>query len=234
MIGRVGNDAFGIRLRENLSAFGVDVRQVGVDPDVGSGMSVALVQGDGDYGAVIVSGSNLGLAPEAVPTQWASLGGARVLAVQGEISEPANIAVSAAARSSGALVILNAAPARTISGALLDQVDVLVVNRVEASMLTNKRVSSREEAFAVAPRLQSGRQTVIITLGGDGLVLHPAEGEPSWIAPTTVRVVSTHGAGDCFIGTLAARLAAGDSVSCSASAASVAAARLVGGLTSDP
>jgi ribokinase len=234
MIGCVGNDSFGKRLRENLAAFGVDASRVGVDLDVGSGMSVALVQDDGDYGAVIVSGSNLRIAPEGLVAQWAALGGARVLMVQNEISEPANIAVSAAARSSGALVILNAAPARFLSKHLLDQVDILVVNRLEASMLTNETVSSREQAFAAARRLQSGRRTVVVTLGGDGLVFHPPEGEPSWIAPTTVRVVSTHGAGDCFIGTLAARIAAGVSVACAASVASVAAARLVGRLDGAP
>jgi ribokinase len=73
-----------------------------------------------------------------------------------------------------------------------------------------------------------------VTLGGDGLVLHPAAGEPTWIAPTTVRVVSTHGAGDCFIGTFAARIAAGDSVSRAANAASLAAARFVGRLEGEP
>jgi ribokinase len=234
MIGRVGNDPFGMRLRENLAASGVDRSEVGVDLDVGSGMSVALVRDDGDYGAVIVSGSNLCIAPESLVTQWVALGRARVLTVQNEIPEPANIAISVAARSSGALVVLNAAPARTISNDLLDQVDILVVNRLEASMLANETVSTRREAFAVARRLQSGRRTVVVTLGGDGLVLYPAEGEPTWVAPTTVQVVSTHGAGDCFIGTLAARIAAGDSVFRAAGAASVAAARLVGRLDGEP
>jgi len=113
---------------------------------------------------------------------------------------------------------------------LLDQVGVLAVNGLEASMLTNETVSSREDAFVAARRLPSGRRTVIVTLGGDGLVLRPAEGAPTWIAPTMVRVGSTHGAG----GTLAARLAAGDSMSRAASAASVAAARLVGRLDGEP
>ena len=61
-IGRVGDDAFGRRLRENLVGAGVDVAEVCVDPQAGSGMSAAILQDDGDYGAVIVSGANLNLS----------------------------------------------------------------------------------------------------------------------------------------------------------------------------
>jgi ribokinase len=234
MIGRVGDDAFGSRLRANLEEAGVDAREVAVDRDTGSGMSAAIVRNDGDYGAVIVSGANLNIPAGTLEDRWRALGGARVLALQNEVPEAVDIAAAAAARASGATVVLNAAPARPMPRRLLDLVHVLVVNRVEAGMLTGESVTNRAEALGAASRLGLDRVAVIVTLGGDGLVVLPEGGEGRWIAPMSVSVVSTHGAGDCFVGTLAARLAAGDQLQQAAETASVAAARFVGQLDAAP
>lgn len=228
MIGRVGDDAFGRRLLENLAEAGVDASQVRVDAEVGSGMSAAIVQDDGDYGAVIVSGANLRNSPAALDGQWKALGGARVLVLQNEVPEIVNFAAAEAARAYGASVVLNAAPARAMSQGLLDIVDVLVVNRIEAEMLVGNSVDGRDRAFDAAKSLQSGRRGVIVTLGGDGLVVLSAGTEPVWIAPKPVQVVSTHGAGDCFVGTLSARMAVGETIQQAAQAANAAAARFVG------
>src|SRR4051794_25815820 len=55
MVGRVGNDDFGRRLLHYLKDAGVDAEHVRTDPEAGSGMSVAIIDAEGDYGAVIVS-----------------------------------------------------------------------------------------------------------------------------------------------------------------------------------
>ena len=70
MIGRVGEDDFGRRLLANLDRFQIDRIAVGKDESAGSGMSVAIVDAQGDYGAVIVSGANLKLRPEAAARGW--------------------------------------------------------------------------------------------------------------------------------------------------------------------
>ena len=227
-IGRVGDDAFGRRLLQNLTDAGVDATQVAVDRQTGSGVSAAIVQDDGEYGAVIVSGANLMIPAERLSHQWRALGRARVLVLQNEVPEPVNLAAASAARESGAIVVLNAAPARTMQTAMLDFVDILVVNRVEAAMLTGLPVTGLQDAVAAARRLGTDSRAAIITLGGDGLVLHSGEAEPAWIAPYPVRVVSTHGAGDCFVGAMTASLAAGASLRDSAETANRAAASFVG------
>jgi len=56
MISRVGNDGFAEVLMQNLRSGGVDSTAIAVDPTTGTGMSVAILKDDGDYGAVIVSG----------------------------------------------------------------------------------------------------------------------------------------------------------------------------------
>ena len=229
MIGRVGADAFGDRLRANLAARGVDASCVMVDKAGGSGISAAIVRDDGEYGAVIVSGANLALDAQTADRHWRALGGARVLVLQNEIPELANIAAARAARAMGARVLLNAAPMRGMSAALLDLVDVLVVNRIEAEALAGHPVRDAAAAQAAAPKLGAGARDVIVTLGGAGVVAQRRGQAPFFIAPIPVRVASTHGAGDCFVGALAARLAAGADLLAASIAANAAAAAFVEG-----
>ena len=140
-------------------------------------MSAAIVRADGNYGAVIVSGSNLRIDPESVGSQWRELGGASTLVLQNEVPEMVSVAAARAARADGSLVILNAAPARPMSADLLDCVDLLIVNRIEAEMLTGKTVQQRAGAFTAMYDLRKPGRAVIITLGAEGLVVQAAGGE---------------------------------------------------------
>jgi ribokinase len=227
MIGRVGRDAFGDQLLASLDAAGVDRTHVAVDAAQGSGMSVAIVNPEGGYGAVIVSGANLATGPATLAASFAPLGAPRVLVLQNEIPDPVNIAAARAARAQGARVILNAAPARPCAPDLLECVDVLVLNRVEAAQLAAIAVEHVADAIQATKQLLADRRAVIVTLGEAGLVLAEPDAAPAHIAAEPVRVVSTHGAGDCFVGTLAAHLAAGATLAESCRAANSAAARHV-------
>ena len=230
MIGCVGDDDFGRTLTANLAVNSINIDHVSVDADHGTGMSVAIVERSGEYGAVIVSGSNLALSPEKAAEAWQALGGANVLIVQNEIPEAVNIAVARAAKISGGQVVLNAAPARAISETLLDLVDVLVVNRVEAEMMSGMVVSDKISALNALLRLARPGQDVIITLGGLGLVLQTKTKTTHFIEPHKILVKSTHGAGDCFIGVLANALAHGADISTACTDANRSAAKFVSGV----
>jgi ribokinase len=132
-----------------------------------------------------------------------------VLVLQNEVPPAVNIAAARVGRDAGAIVLLNAAPARKLGSDLLDLVDVLVVNRIEAEMISGLPVADRASAIAALPALGSGERTVIVTLGAGGLVLAEPGAAPVEISALAVTVVSTHGAGDCFVGALAGRLAKG-------------------------
>ena len=209
MIGRIGHDDFGTRLIESLDQARVDRSQISVDPTTGSGMSVAILESSGNYGAVIVSGSNLKLDPSDACQSWEALGGGKLLILQNEVPEPINIALVRLARKQGAAVILNAAPARPMASELLDQIDILVINRVEAAMLAGISVENLADASKAAAKLTGETRDVIVTLGGDGLLLLKRNGAETAVLAEKVDVVSTHGAGDSFIGALAAKLASG-------------------------
>ncbi len=212
MIGRIGRDGFGQMLLANLERAHVDVSNVAADPSLGSGMSVAILQDNGDYGAVIVSGSNAAIDVETMPSQWRALGGAKVLVLQNEVPHAVNVAAAQAAQGDGATVVLNAAPARQLSGDLLDLVDVLIVNRVEAEVMSGMPVHDRTSAIASIPALGAHVRSVVVTLGGEGLVVGSEKSAVVEIEALPVKVTSTHGAGDCFVGVLAARLAGGASL----------------------
>ena len=233
MIGRVGTDDLGEALLANLISNSVNTDHVSRDPLAGTGMSVAIVETTGDYGAVIVSGSNLSLSPDAIAISWQALGGAKVLILQNEIREVANIAAAKAAKSAGATVVLNAAPMRQLSNELLSRVDLLVVNRIEAEMMNGNAVSDKVSAFAALRKLRAKSRDVIITLGGQGLVYCVRDQSPQFIKPHKVTVKSTHGAGDSFVGALAHRLAAGADHASACAYANWVAANFVAGRESN-
>lgn len=221
--GAVGADEFGATLRANLLAAGVDATHLETDPSQGSGMSVAIEEEGGEYGAVVVSGANRGIAAVGLAARWAPLWEARVLLLQNEVPEAVNLSAARAAKARGATVVLNAAPARVASEAMSALVDVLVVNRVEARMLTG------EEGEAALPGLAALGRDVVLTMGAEGLWVQPAGGAAEFVPAVPVEARSSHGAGDAFCGTLGARLAAGDGLREACRAGAEAAARFVAG-----
>jgi len=229
MIGCIGEDDFGQTLCSNLQANKVNIEQISVDPKIGSGISVAIIDRSGEYGAVIVSGSNLKLLPEKASDSWHDLGGASILILQNEIPELVNIGVARAAKVRGSRLILNAAPVREMSQELLSLVDVLVVNRIEAEMLCGAPVTDVISATAAMPKLTNPSRDVVITLGGAGVVYSERGREPQFISPVKVIVKSTHGAGDCFVGALAFGLARSMGLGAACQHANQIAAKFVAG-----
>ena len=223
MLGAVGADDFGPYLREGLTAAGVDDRFVATVPQ-GSGMSVAIMDAAGDYAATIVSGANLAVSLPEDPALWQDVA---LVVLQNEMPETSNIAVAQVARARGIPVLLNAAPARELSPAFAALVDILVVNAVEAEMMGAGHVCCLASAARAAETLAQRFDTIVVTAGGHGLAAWTSDDQSFALAAEKVTVVSTHGAGDAFIGALAASLVAGAGFEAACSAASRAAARHV-------
>ncbi|WP_300061521.1 PfkB family carbohydrate kinase [uncultured Roseobacter sp.] len=179
--GRTGVDGFGAALRATLTESGVETRQLQDDPGP-SGMSAAIVDAQGEYGAVIVSAANLNIDAARIHVPE----GTALVLLQNEIPEEVNLTVARSARAAGARVWLNAGPARPLPPALTDALDLLIVNRVEAAAYSDLAV----------PKLE--------TRGADGVMFEDT------LAPGyAVDVISTHGAGDVFVGALAADVTRG-------------------------
>jgi ribokinase len=181
--GRAGSDFFGDMIRETLAASGMGLSQLQRD-DGPSGMSAAIVDANGEYGAVIVSAANLNIAAHEV----AMPEGTSLVLLQNEIPDDVNLAVALKAKASGAKVWLNAAPAREISNGLVEVIDLLIVNKVEA------------EFYAGAGFVLN----LLKTLGAEGVSYNGVQ-----YSGFPVDVVSTHGAGDMFVGALASQVVCG-------------------------
>ncbi|MGB7269106.1 MAG: ribokinase [Albidovulum sp.] len=214
MAGAIGDDRFADDLLASLANAGVDTAQV-QRLSGPSGMSVAILDLDGNYGAVIVSAANLALNPSSINLPKDT----RILLLQNEIPEAANLAPARLARALGAKVVFNAAPARSLAPDLLALTDILVVNRVEALDLTG----NNDPARALGDLAKLGPAQVIITLGADGLVMLE-DGRISHHPGHEVDALSTHGAGDGFLGALAVALDGGATLQGAASFAQAAAA----------
>jgi len=229
MCGAVGRDDFGRFLRENLRAGGVDDRFVADVDGARSGMSVAIMDAAGDYAATIVSGANLLISIDTL--QDAALwDGVAMLVLQNEVPESVNLAAATQARARGIPTLLNAAPYRPMSPEFCALVDILVVNSVEAEQMGADAVCCLHSAADAARKLAAQFAAVIVTAGAQGLAAWTDTDEVLSIPAQKVKVVSSHGAGDAFIGALANHLARGDGFDSAARAASAAAARHVAGL----
>ena len=229
ILGAVGDDDFGRFLRAALRAGQVDDRFVSVLTGTGSGISVALQDSAGDYAATIVSGANLLISHDALtdPALWERVG---VLVLQNEVTADLNLAAASQARARGLRTLLNAAPYRPLSPDLQPLIDILVVNAVEAEMMGAGKVGSLDSAKDAAMMLAGRFESVIVTAGAAGLAGCGGAGEVFTLNAETVQVVSSHGAGDAFIGTLAAQIAGGAALEPACRIASQAAARHVAGL----
>jgi ribokinase len=227
MIGAVADDDFGRALISNLQAKNVDHRFVRQDAALSTGMSVAIFDGEGDYGAVIVSGSNLTLGAEDVAAAETLLNRTSILVLQSEVPDSANVAAAKVVRNAGGRVLLNAAPARPVSRDLEKSVDIIVVNAVEAEMLAGVPVvETLDGALAAARHLAKIYPEAVVTAGGAGVAYASGNREFAMEA-MKIKVESTHGAGDEFIGVLSAEIAKGVPIEQALRAANNAAARLV-------
>jgi len=198
LIGRAGSDRFGDMIREALEPSGVNLSQLQLDKGP-SGMSAAIVNADGEYGAVIVSAANLNIEADKlyVPD------GTSLVLLQNEVPEEINLVMARRARAAGVQVWLNAAPARRLPNALVEALDLLIVNRVEAEFYAGTVPNTK----------------MLITLGAEG-VSYQGNHYPAF----QIEVVSAHSAGDMFVGALAAQVDSGNEMASAIRFAQAAAA----------
>jgi ribokinase len=206
LVGKLGRDAFGDRLHAFFVEGGLDLSFTTRTSEAGTGTALIVVAG-ADNSIVVVPGANGLLAPADV--EGVPIARGDVLVSQFEIPEATILAFFARGKRSGAKTVLNPAPARRCAPELRALADVLVVNETELAFFLESDIAKRDVISAARGLPPRPEQIVVVTLGAGGAVA--VDGEREVIAPgRTVPVVDTTGAGDCFVGALAARLAAGD------------------------
>lgn len=202
MIGAVGDDDFGLRLRAALEGAGVGTGQLRATPGP-SGIAQIVVDGEGHNAIVVVPGAN-GTVTALTPQDEEVIGAAGALLLQLELPLEGVLAGARAARALGVRTVLTPAPAQPLPDELLSLTDLLVPNEHEAAALSGER-----DPRAAARALLDAVPEVVITLGAAG-ALHAARGrEPLAVPALPARVVDTTAAGDTFVGALAVALGEG-------------------------
>lgn len=233
LVGAVGDDAHGQLLLDSVTDAGADVSHVVRRDGVPTGVALITVDDTAENSIVIVPGANGTLDEQDIPP--GVFADAAVVCLCLEVSIDTVLAAARSGREAGATVVFNLSPSAEVPAELLGLTDVLLVNVHEAGQVLGSGVPSQAtddtltEWAEVATLFEhQGVAKVVVTLGAGGsVVLDPAalEGERvTPVAPTTVTPVDTTGAGDCFTGALATRLAVGDDLVASSRFASVAAA----------
>ena len=209
LIGRLGKDAFGDQLKAFLAAEGIDLSFVQQTSQAHTGTAIITVA-NADNTIVVIPGANALVSAADVEAPVLAKGDIAVS--QFEIPLPAISAFFKRARAAGATTILNPAPAIEFSRELLDLVDLLILNETELGFLTKTELRDTDDypRFIEAARsLQINKdKTICVTLGKRG-VLALVNGQPLLVDGRAVKAVDTTGAGDCFVGAVAAQLAGG-------------------------
>jgi ribokinase len=210
--GRTGADAFGAIIRDGLANRGVHIDELRALADVASGLATISVEDSGKNAIVVVPGSNGRLAPADLDGISTLIGGAAVVVLQCEIPMDTVYRAIELSHASATPVILNPAPFRGLDLARIARgVTYLVPNETEASQMWGGPVENLQHAEACASSLHAaGIPCVIITLGAQGCMV--ADEQTARHYPGhRVAAVDTTGAGDAFVGCLAASLATGRS-----------------------
>ena len=212
MIGRLGTDLFGDTLMAAHTKEGIHTDYVSRDTEAGTGIASILIDADGDNSIVIVPQANMRLSVADIERASESIAAADVLLLQLEVPIAASQRAAEIAKSNGATVVLNPAPAQELPDDFLTQIDILAPNEVETESLSGVKISTSTDAeHAAKVLLDKGLSAVILTLGERGALLLTPD-LTQQVPAYAVEVVDTTAAGDAFCGALATGLARGENL----------------------
>ncbi|KAF1034668.1 MAG: Ribokinase [Herbaspirillum frisingense] len=239
MVACLGDDAFGRQLRQSLRDNGVDDGGIRDIAGQSTGIASILVDDLAQNSIVLAAGANGCVTPEQVEQARPLIEAASIVLLQLEIPMAAVVRAVELAHALGKTVVLNPAPAAALPDGLLEKIDYLVLNEIEAAMLAGQNPSVVAlDIAALAERLRGlGARNVVVTLGQHGVYGDFAKGGQGHVPARAVQAVDTTAAGDTFIGGFIGALAKGsdefDAIAWGQAAAAISVTR-VGAQTSIP
>ena len=218
LYGAVGRDAFASPALALIGASGIDISGV-QETDAATGLALIHVDDAGENTITIVAGANALASSAAI--EDAKLNASATVLLQFETPPQQSFALAARAKERGARVILNCAPARPLEAGWLAAIDVLVANAGEAGAIAREAGLPVDPPAFVQAVAQRHGITAIVTLGAKGVVAATTVALHA-LPALEVDIVDTVGAGDAFVGVLAASLDCGESLPYALAAATAA------------
>ncbi len=212
MIAKVGDDEFGRELLAGLIHDSIDVDDVGISPGVASGVALISVSRDGQNSIIVVPGANETLRPADLERYLPHLQSAGIILTQLEIPMETIEFLCFAAKKAQVPLMLDPAPARSLSPEMLRCVTYLTPNETETLTLCGMKQQElgEREAFEAADELlHKGAANVILKMGARGALIASADGLRKIAPAIPVQVVDSTAAGDAFNGGVAMALMQG-------------------------
>lgn len=204
MVGRVGNDDFGTTLIHGLVDNKVKTTRVTKDSTARTGIAMIAVADDGENMIVVASGANMQVSVEDINKARELMRESDVLLLQLELPVEVVSAAVDMAKAHGVTVVLNPAPAQSLSKALLANIDVITPNENELLILSGEQ----DLETGIQTLREWGMKSLVVTLGAQGARV--VTGETDQHLPAhEVTAMDTTAAGDAFNGALAVALAEG-------------------------
>lgn len=210
LVGAVGAESFAAIALDLVRREGVDTRWVRV-VEQPTGCAAIMVSSNGENLIAVASGANMSVRAGQVPD--ALLGAGTTLLTQMEVPPGETEILIRRVREHGGRSILNLAPAQAIAPALLGEIDLVVANEGEAAALGS-------DLARLALRL---RQALVVTRGAAGSTAFRRDGTRIEVPALPIEPIDTTGAGDTFVGVLAAALDFGSALETALRRASAAA-----------
>lgn len=205
-ISAVGNDPVGKDALEQFKKDHINISAIEAIKNENTGVALIFVNNEAENMIGIYPGANAHITKDYIKPYIKDIQTCNLLLMQLEIPIDTIMHAATEAKKSGACVVLNPAPAQSLSDKLLCNIDIITPNETEAKILTGIEIQSLEDADHAAKFLhKKGIPTVIITLGKQGAwVSHNQHGK--LIEGFSVNAIDTIAAGDTFNGVLATAL----------------------------
>ncbi len=220
MVGKVGSDAYGQALLDNLAAAGVGIEAM-ESTEGPSGLAPIFLAESGENAIVVVPGANHKVDPAYVDRHADLIRSAGMVLCQLEIPMETISHTLAICAEAGVPVMLDPAPAAELPEAIWKQVTWFTPNETEADFYNRQTVSPEIGARRLMAR---GLKGVVLKRGAEGSYVAVEDGHGAWVEPFKVEAIDTVGAGDCFNGAFAVALLEGNHPWAAARIASMAAA----------
>lgn len=209
---KIGKDIFAPYVKNAFEKFEISKEHLLESGTSGTGVALIVVnETDGSNAIAVAPEACNEITVEEIKMNEKIFNSCDVFLTQFEANLEATYEAIKIAKNSGAIVILNPAPVKEFDSEILDYVDILIPNEIEASLIANVSLDGINSIYKIASKLENRVKTIVITLGEKGVFCPNVSDK---ILPAIkVDTIDTTGAGDAFAGIFASYLSRGYSLS---------------------